>query len=339
MLTKSEVFRLVNDYIGVQGGYLGDFSRRTHAEFYPYYCDLDDLNVDEYEGGTTRYTFINILEKVDPISQAKIIRGIFRKYPVAGFSVERRDSKQLIHDEFQAVIERLENTSHLGVSGEIKNLIFAANGPKPELVLSDATTNEIRIVRNQEYCLVYQRQISERGLVMGELIAWWNDLNDKGMSTNSEGQNSLYARLKESLGGNEAEELLFSRYYHTFWPILGERLPALIPQVYLHYDPYTWNRIANVRNLIRQRMDFLILLPYRRHIVIEIDGRQHYSQNDRPHPRLYAEMMAEDRRLRLAGYEVYRFGGYEFVNPERARESIDQFFHALLNRHKILDAS
>jgi hypothetical protein len=40
-LTRQEIARLVNRYIGVSGGYLGDFSYRTHAEFYPEYCDLD----------------------------------------------------------------------------------------------------------------------------------------------------------------------------------------------------------------------------------------------------------------------------------------------------------
>ncbi|MGW2892953.1 hypothetical protein ACWDDN_48215 [Streptomyces griseoruber] len=36
-------------------------------------------------------------------------------------------------------------------------------------------------------------------------------------------------------------------------------------------------------------------------------------------PRLYTEMVAEDRRLRLAGYEIYRFGGWEHQRaPEMA---------------------
>jgi hypothetical protein len=30
---------------------------------------------------------------------------------------------------------------------------------------------------------------------------------------------------------------------------------------------------------------------------------------------LYAEMVAEDRRLGLAGYEIYRFGGWELISP------------------------
>ena len=54
-LTPQEVMKIVNRYIGVAGGYLGDFSYRTHAEFYPEYCDLD-IDPNNY-AGTTRERF------------------------------------------------------------------------------------------------------------------------------------------------------------------------------------------------------------------------------------------------------------------------------------------
>jgi hypothetical protein len=38
-LTNREIRLVVHDYIGVQSGYLGDFSYRTHRDFYPDYCD------------------------------------------------------------------------------------------------------------------------------------------------------------------------------------------------------------------------------------------------------------------------------------------------------------
>lgn len=31
-------------------------------------------------------------------------------------------------------------------------------------------------------------------------------------------------------------------------------------------------------------------------------------------PRSYAKMVKGDREMRLKGYEVYRFGGYEFMD-------------------------
>jgi len=37
-------------------------------------------------------------------------------------------------------------------------------------------------------------------------------------------------------------------------------------------------------------------------------------------------MVAADRELRLAGYEVYRFGGYEFTSRDQAASLLDKFF-------------
>ena len=53
-------------------------------------------------------------------------------------------------------------------------------------------------------------------------------------------------------------------------------------------------------------MDFLLLLAGRQRVVIEVDGAHHYSGEGRPSPRKCSDMVAEDRALRLAGYEIYR---------------------------------
>lgn len=79
-LTEQEVKQLVNRYIGVDGGYLGDFSYRTHTDFYPEYCGIYDVFPDEIEG-TTRTRFMGILLSQSPDRQAKILRGVLEKYP------------------------------------------------------------------------------------------------------------------------------------------------------------------------------------------------------------------------------------------------------------------
>ncbi len=324
MLKPSEIYRLVNDYIGVSGGYLNNFSYRTHYEFYPYYCDLE-IDVADYEPGTTRAKFIRILEESNPLVQAKILRGVFKKIPVSAFEEKDREKKQEIHDEYQAIIARLESFSQ-GDSSDFKNLIFAANGPKPEIVLVNATTNEIKIVKNEEYCLVYDRPLTEKGLLWEELVDWWCDRENLQSQNRSEQRRGLFNRLQASIEDNEPEKILFRTYYKTFFEELGNRLPALIPQVYLHYDPYTCKHLQGKKRLIRQRMDFLLLLPYGKNVVIEVDGKQHYSENGQSSPRLYAEMVAEDRRLKLTGYEVYRFGGHEFIETEEPQEAVREFF-------------
>jgi hypothetical protein len=78
-LKKSEMHWLVNEYIGVSDGYLGDFTYRTHREFYPAYCDLE-INPEKF-AGTTRDRFLHILGSVDTRAQAAILRGVGRKFP------------------------------------------------------------------------------------------------------------------------------------------------------------------------------------------------------------------------------------------------------------------
>jgi hypothetical protein len=90
-LTRVEINKLVNRYIGVNGGYLGDFNYRTHHDFY---LDLD-LDIDPYNyDGTTRVRFIKILTESPPGVQARILQGILDRFPVGSSELrtqERRD--------------------------------------------------------------------------------------------------------------------------------------------------------------------------------------------------------------------------------------------------------
>jgi very-short-patch-repair endonuclease len=220
-----------------------------------------------------------------------------------------------------------------GVTGAVKNLIFAANGPKPELLLRDAISNDIEITENSEYCLVFDREIPADGLSFQALIAWWRDREQlEGRDDRTVGL-ALHQRLESSLAGNEVERQLFNVYgnrYRTY----GFGIPVLVPQVYLHYDPYTAkHRGAAGSPLRRQRMDFLLLFSDRRRVVIEVDGRQHYADSDgHANTASYAAMVAEDRRLQLAGYEVYRFGGKELDASPMSSKMLQQFFDALSAR-------
>lgn len=221
-----------------------------------------------------------------------------------------------------------------GVRGSMKNLIFAAVGPKPEIVLDDAVNNDLRIVRNEQYCLVYDRPLAAHGLTWAELTAWWSD--GQGLAGRPERETwlSLYQRLDQSLGDNDAERRVLRAYAQRYGR-LGPDIAALIPQVYLHYDPYTTAQRRAPGPLSRQRMDFLLLLPHRARIVIECDGKQHYADRDgRADPGRYAAMMADDRDLRLKGYEVYRFGGAELADDLAAQYLLGEFFDRLHQRYQ-----
>lgn len=242
------------------------------------------------------------------------------------------DGYAIVEDGLFYKVQRLPGTAKQG--SLVKNIIFASIGPKPKLVLQDATTNDIRIVEGEDRILVYDREIGENGLLWNGLLDWWVDHQGiAGQSRKAQGK-SLIERLAASLGDNEAELSLFYTYVNVVSRDTQGKLPALIPQVYLHYDPYTVKQLRGQKNLERQRMDFLLLLPNHVKIVIEIDGKQHYSVNNVATPRLYAEMVAEDRRLKLSGYEVFRFGGFEFTTSSK-EEIITSFFQQLFEIHSV----
>ena len=170
----------------------------------------------------------------------------------------------------------------------------------------------IEIVENAEFCLVYDRPLAEHGLTWGELVDWWTE-RCRCTVTRQEAARALYTRLSRSLA-NEAERFFFRTYCERYARFDGPTFPALVLQVYLHYDPYLRSQLGDQPgHLKRQRMDFLLLLPRRARVVLEIDGVQHYTDDGAPSPRRYAEMVSEDRALRLARYEVYRFGGQELA--------------------------
>jgi very-short-patch-repair endonuclease len=87
-------------------------------------------------------------------------------------------------------------------------------------------------------------------------------------------------------------------------------------------------------------MDFLLLMRGRWRLVIECDGKQHYADDDgRASPRRYAEMVAADRELHLAGYEVVRFGGAEFQSQEQSLPMLRRYFTRLFISHGYLPES
>lgn len=127
---------------------------------------------------------------------------------------------------------------------------------------------------------------------------------------------------------SDGERKLFATYFNANRPVLGEALTALLPQVYLHYDPAVVETLRHRLPLPRQRMDFLLLLPGRRCIVLMVDGKHHFSENDQPSLNAYADMVSADREVRPAGYEVYRFGANKLVG-ERAESTVIDFFDKL----------
>ncbi|MFE9240481.1 hypothetical protein [Streptomyces sp. NPDC007007] len=270
----------------------------------------------------------------------------WRDNSMSGSWKARRDCIEQLLGPTRDALEDLQELEYerrftKGPSGSFKNLIFAADGAKPQIVLRDAVNNDVEIVRNSDNCLVFTDPLPPHGLTWRQMVAWWRKKHQPDADEKS-AADTLYRRLYRSLD-SPPEQLLMITYCARYAEEGGFDLPALIPQVYLHYDPYSRRSGKQSGALYRQRMDFLLLAPDRSRIVIEVDGVQHYGIANPPDgkgrvthtavPRLYAEMVAEDRRLRLAGYEIYRFGGWELAAPG-GKQLLDVFFNDLLARHE-----
>lgn len=157
-----------------------------------------------------------------------------------------------------ALAGQLEGRGLRGVSGDLRNIIFASIGPKPRIVMTDAINNIIDVVDNQESCLIYDRPLTRPGLTWGELTEWWGSRTGAAASTDV--ARDLYHRLSQSLE-SPPEKIAFRTYCERYGGERGNEIPALLPQVYLHYDPYTRaERLESVGELKRERMDFFSCL-------------------------------------------------------------------------------
>ncbi|TXS12840.1 hypothetical protein [Streptomyces sp. wa22] len=243
-------------------------------------------------------------------------------------------------DELEASED--EGVGFRGVDGAPKNIIFASTGFKPEIVMSQVIDGAIEIVEQEDSCLVYNRSLTEAGLTWGQLVDWWRERNGMGEADDRTAAISLYERLKASLA-SDAERYVFHAFSSRYAGSNAMQEPALLPQVYLHFDPLTERQrrtLNKPRRLARERMDFLLLLPGGVRIVIEVDGKHHYARETSPGSGqwevaadLYSEMVAEDRALRLKGYEVFRFGGREILESREDLSSIRRFFGDLEARY------
>lgn len=251
--------------------------------------------------------------------QAQYVNGINEIIGADGF--ELVVSGKISNEPLYKIYKRKAMNSNM------KNLIFAPLDKKPDIVIDDALANDIKIIGDTGSCLLYNFELNADGLLWSTLVKWWGS-NHKSENI----QKDLFKRLLNSLD-SQPEKDFFIQYY-TIYQNANE-YPALLPQVYLHYDPHakTW-RGSNVI-FTHQRMDFLMLLPNGIRVVIEIDGKQHYSEGDISSPKLYAEVMVDTRELQLKGYEVYRFGGYEFMDSQQMKQMVRDFFDRLLKKYSI----
>lgn len=278
-------------------------------------------------------------ERREHIHNAELVEVINRYIDHDGYKLVVKDT--IGDKDFYECI-----STRVGVQGQVKNIIFAAKY-KPEIAFDDALNNDIRITRNENQCLIYNRSIPSSGVMWNDLVEWYAAENNLTDDQNPEV--AFITRLCDCLdtsfkanGAKAGPETWMLQAYYNLKKELGIDLPALIPQVYLYYDPQTLKQ-RGYKLFEHQKMDFLMIFSHKDRIVIEIDGKQHYAEGATASPKLYSEMVRAHREMSLLGYDVYRFGGYEFMGADadetvkkKVLDNIKQFFVRLFCKYGIL---
>ncbi len=138
-LSRQEVMKVVNRYIGVNGGYLGDFTYSSHADFYPEYCDLD---IDPYTfEDTTRERFIEILSTQSAHDQAKILRGVLDRFD----DDAEHPNRSRLQPELEGWIARLESAPAVGIDTpkQSRAVVMRALADAEELIRTNGATSAV----------------------------------------------------------------------------------------------------------------------------------------------------------------------------------------------------
>lgn len=203
-------------------------------------------------------------------------------------------------------------------------ILFASRVVKPDVRGADVLDTEIEVLTSSDQLLRYDKPVGSTGLSWDDLETWWAE---KTGTRAAQAKKSLWNRLIASIPANSPPQLaLFEAYYRLYGQVRS--FAALLPEVWVHWDHQTVRQRGNAA-YTAHRMDFLMLLPNHRRVVLEVDGQQHYSAKGLPSPEAYARTMQGDRDLRLSGYEVYRFGALELLSPSIS-DTLRRFFDRLL---------
>lgn len=213
--------------------------------------------------------------------------------------------------------------------------VIAFGGNKPDIRLVNLIDRELEFV-NKAGNVVFVGNIIKSGLSWRILFEWHQ--NEHQFSTLDQAMLDMHRKLLSCLSQKSPAEKIF---FDSYWKLTIDNLdaPALIAQVWLRYDPKTVLD-RNDQSLMHHRMDFAIFLAGGKTVIMEIDGRDHYGdeQDAAPpkfeypyytaNPDKYAKMMKADRELKFKGYEVLRYGakGINVDNIDEEIKSLMRFY-------------
>ncbi|MGW1552981.1 hypothetical protein [Streptomyces sp. NPDC002346] len=122
---------------------------------------------------------------------------------------------------------------------------------KPDIRFRSSVDNDIEIVGGRpDDTLIYDREIPTAGLRWRDLHSWWQAT--RKFSSENDARTDLYQRLLKSLPTKSPGQINLFKAYHTALPLSVDH-PALLPEVWLHWDPKTVKE-RGPEALLRPRM-------------------------------------------------------------------------------------
>lgn len=328
---------LDDDPLGVGGFFGDDFSGSLRGKIMQHYLRNDDLTTEElfdalgaFKAGNRRFTlFLERLVSPTAMPDEPAQRAVVE----AANPYLRRAGAELVEvgdDDGYPVFAVLPTGT--ARNRRPKTVIFASKGKKPDIRLRSVMDHDIEIIDGAEHVLVYDRPLTTDGIRWSDLQAWWKDT--QGLTDDEEAKKSLYNRLLNCLPKNSEPQRNLYKSYHQLYEARVYELPALLPEVWLLWDPKNRSQ-RTLDAMLGMRMDFLLLLPNSQRIVLEVDGAHHYSSDGTASPGKYADTVRADRELKLAGHEVFRFGAVELMDERRAHAVLQPFFADLFRRYSV----
>jgi very-short-patch-repair endonuclease len=248
------------------------------------------------------------------------------------------------------------------------NIVFCAKNAAPYVDRISINPNKIKYtddIVNDSYAsfYIYDNDVPETGLGITEIIKW-AQIN-KNLSEND-------LKNKFLLECSNGEKTIMNTFIDYFWKYeVPALLPQYYCRRSIASSK---TRAEKGLEAIHQRADFVMFFPLGKKVIIELDDYNHFIELDNNGERIkyfkgtskigsdsidvlvneshkglldnisgtkyiasakqYAANMASDRELKLEGYEVFRFGGYDTVRSD-AEKIIKSFFNELFKSYGI----
>lgn len=213
----------------------------------------------------------------------------------------------------QNCLKKNEIKTSIKLDGRVP-IIFAAKG-KPNLKVNMGN-GAVNLSEDNKNYYIYDKEINSLGVRKADIEEWCLE--------NRISEDEFYNKLKKSIRKDAEAQVKFYEYYMKHIYNDTKKDFFLFPEVYVNVNMKSWDLES------KQCIDFMMILPNKEKVIIEIDGIGHYANENKG--KWYADSnkfsvdRKFDREMQFQGYKVFRFGNVEINNDISV---VEEFFKEL----------